>query len=380
MMSTTNSQWSAKNPYTSYLSENYVLNGEGSGKETRHIVFDLGDSGLGYKAGDALGVIPICPPETVSDLLALGGFSGDEEVETNLGVCSLREALSNRYEVHRVSKKWIEGEVWISHKDLNSNFYLTKEVESMLKVPFGKLFEGPEDDHSIAITNVINFLEDFHSPIIGVGVRRLLNRLSEGGATVTTLARDIGLQIPHASAELRKLRNEGLVSSDLVAGSRGAYLHLTELGWNRIRSDERSRALEALPLPSLPGKFCVLDKDGSNILMGLSSIPKSPMILIPDRPPNSENNIDDSIGNEGVRWNWAVFKEKDPRWFDLQSLKVTQAPPISTDLGIIDTYSGQSSVIGIIRANLINEMSQLAMTFGYRPIRWTCCYRRGRKG
>ena len=194
--------------------------------------------------------------------------------------------------------------------------------------------------------------------------RRLLNRLSEGGATVTTLARDIGLQIPHASAELRKLRNEGLVSSDLVAGSRGAYLHLTELGWNRIRSDERSRALEALPLPSLPGKFCVLDKDGSNILMGLSSIPKSPMILIPDRPPNSENNIDDSIGNEGVRWNWAVFKEKDPRWFDLQSLKVTQAPPISTDLGIIDTYSGQSSVIGIIRANLINEMSQLAMTFG----------------
>ena len=69
--------------------------------------------------------------------------------------------------------------------------------------------------------------------------RRLLNRLSEGGATVTTLARDIGLQIPHASAELRKLRNEGLVSSDLVAGSRGAYLHLTELGWNRIRSDEK---------------------------------------------------------------------------------------------------------------------------------------------
>ena len=108
-MSTTNSQWSAKNPYTSYLTENYILNGEGSGKETRHIVFDLGDSGLEYKAGDALGVIPICPPEIVSDLLSLGGFTGDEEVETNLGICSLREALSTRYEVHRVSKKWIEN-------------------------------------------------------------------------------------------------------------------------------------------------------------------------------------------------------------------------------------------------------------------------------
>ena len=96
--------------------------------------------------------------------------------------------------------------------------------------------------------------------------RRLLNRLSEGGATVTILARDIDLQIPHASAELRKLRNEGLVSSDLVAGSRGAYLYLTELGWNRIRSDERSRALEALPLPSMPGKFCVLDLSGLKLI------------------------------------------------------------------------------------------------------------------
>ena len=53
--------------------------------------------------------MPICPPEIVSDLLALGGFTGDEEVETNLGVCSLTEALSTRYEVHRVSKKWIEN-------------------------------------------------------------------------------------------------------------------------------------------------------------------------------------------------------------------------------------------------------------------------------
>lgn len=105
----TKSQWNAKNPYTSYLTENYILNGEGSGKETRHIVFDLGDSGLEYKAGDALGVVPICPPEIVSDLLSLGGFTGDEEVETNLGPCSLREALTTRYEVHRVSKKWIEN-------------------------------------------------------------------------------------------------------------------------------------------------------------------------------------------------------------------------------------------------------------------------------
>ena len=103
------SEWSAKNPYFTKITDNYVLNGESSRKETRHIVFDLGDSGLEYKAGDALGVVPRCPPELVDQILQICGFTGEEEVETNLGQCSLREALTDRYEIHRVSKKWLKG-------------------------------------------------------------------------------------------------------------------------------------------------------------------------------------------------------------------------------------------------------------------------------
>ena len=56
------SNWSAKNPYMTQITENFILNGEGSRKETRHIVFALGDSGLDYKVGDALGVIAENPP------------------------------------------------------------------------------------------------------------------------------------------------------------------------------------------------------------------------------------------------------------------------------------------------------------------------------
>ena len=55
------SDWSAKNPYMTHITENFILNGEGSRKETRHIVFALGDSGLDYKVGDALGVIAETP-------------------------------------------------------------------------------------------------------------------------------------------------------------------------------------------------------------------------------------------------------------------------------------------------------------------------------
>ena len=101
------SGWTAKNPYSSNLTENYDLNGEGSGKETRHIVFDLGDSGMEYKAGDALGVIPLCPPELVQDLLDAANISGDEIVDTHQGETTIFEALTKHYEIHRLSKKWL---------------------------------------------------------------------------------------------------------------------------------------------------------------------------------------------------------------------------------------------------------------------------------
>ena len=69
------SNWSAKNPYMTKITECYVLNGEGSRKETRHVVFELGDSGLDYKVGDALGVIAENPANTVDLLIETAAVS-----------------------------------------------------------------------------------------------------------------------------------------------------------------------------------------------------------------------------------------------------------------------------------------------------------------
>ena len=99
--------WSAKNPYDSTVTENYVLNGEGSRKETRHVVFDLGDSGLEYKAGDALGVIPITSVQLVEDVLVALGANSDEIVDTHAGEMTLKEALSGYYEIHQANRKFV---------------------------------------------------------------------------------------------------------------------------------------------------------------------------------------------------------------------------------------------------------------------------------
>tara|TARA_B110001452_G_scaffold233058_1_gene210676 strand:+ start:3331 stop:5136 length:1806 start_codon:yes stop_codon:yes gene_type:complete len=103
------SGWSAKNPYMSKITDNYVLNGKGSRKETRHVVFDLGDSGLDYKVGDALGVVSENPEETVDLLIETAGWNKDQMVTTRSGERTLRDALKKDFEIHRVNKKFVNS-------------------------------------------------------------------------------------------------------------------------------------------------------------------------------------------------------------------------------------------------------------------------------
>jgi sulfite reductase (NADPH) flavoprotein alpha-component len=69
-----------KNPFRARLLRNQQLNAAGSSKDTRHVVFDLHGSGLTYKAGDALGVIPENCPDTVAWILESLDASGAESV------------------------------------------------------------------------------------------------------------------------------------------------------------------------------------------------------------------------------------------------------------------------------------------------------------
>ena len=123
--SATKSEWSAKNPYYTNIVENYVLNGEGSRKETRHIVFDLGDSGLDYKVGDALGVVSENPEETVNLLIETAGWDESQIVSTRSGDRTLREALKKDFEIHRVNKKFVNS---LSEKVTSSGMRITVKL------------------------------------------------------------------------------------------------------------------------------------------------------------------------------------------------------------------------------------------------------------
>ena len=102
-------KWTAKNPYKTTITEKEILNGPGATKETRHVSILLGDSGMTYRAGDAIGIIPENPKNTVDRLIELLGFDPNQEVESHAGTMSLYNALKKKYEIHRLNKKFVKA-------------------------------------------------------------------------------------------------------------------------------------------------------------------------------------------------------------------------------------------------------------------------------
>ena len=161
---------------------------------------------------------------------------------------------------------------------------------------------------------------------------RLMNRLVERQETVSELAKLVGLRMPHASAEIKRMRREKLVSSDLEMGSRGAKIRLTEKGRKLLQMDEWFKIEKAFPLPHEKGKYCILYREGVDILFAFLQQPEEPLILVPDKLP-------DSRGNKGVSWSWAKLNEDGLTWFDLDKRIISDEGPILIDPQNIESYS-----------------------------------------
>ena len=85
------------------------LNGAGSVKDTRHVVFDLAETDLSYEVGDSLGVHATNSPETVGAIIDLLKSRREAEVDCADGVRrTLWEALSTVCDIARPSDEAIE--------------------------------------------------------------------------------------------------------------------------------------------------------------------------------------------------------------------------------------------------------------------------------
>jgi sulfite reductase (NADPH) flavoprotein alpha-component len=102
------SQYGKTNPYLATVLKNVNMNGEGSIKLTCHIEIDLGDSGVTFEPGDALGVYPHNSPAYVDGLLSALKADGTETVKVGKETLPLREVLFSRMDCTALSRVIIE--------------------------------------------------------------------------------------------------------------------------------------------------------------------------------------------------------------------------------------------------------------------------------
>ncbi|MFU1854715.1 NADPH-dependent assimilatory sulfite reductase flavoprotein subunit [Citrobacter portucalensis] len=93
------SPYTKEAPLTASLAVNQKITGRDSEKDVRHIEIDLGDSGLRYQPGDALGVWYQNDPALVKELVELLWLKGDEPVTVDGKTLSLAEALQWHFEL-----------------------------------------------------------------------------------------------------------------------------------------------------------------------------------------------------------------------------------------------------------------------------------------
>ncbi len=96
-----------QNPYAAELSVSQKITGRDSAKDVRHVEIDLGDSGITYQAGDALGVWFENDSALVEELIAALGLSAEDEIDASGEKLSLSQALIEKFEITQTAVNFI---------------------------------------------------------------------------------------------------------------------------------------------------------------------------------------------------------------------------------------------------------------------------------
>ena len=105
------SQYNKQNPFAAEFILSQKITGRDSAKDVRHIEIDLGDSGLSYQVGDALGVYFDNDSALVVELLAALNFTGDEQVSLKINgekqSLTIKDALTSQLEITQTAPAFI---------------------------------------------------------------------------------------------------------------------------------------------------------------------------------------------------------------------------------------------------------------------------------
>jgi sulfite reductase (NADPH) flavoprotein alpha-component len=193
--------YTRKRPFSATLKEIHRLTGEGSIKDTRHVVIDLSGSGITYEPGDSLGVFPQNCPHLVEAVLQQLAASGEEPIETSTVTLTARQALLEAFDITRPTDEAI-AHLGACASDPGEAEQLKKLAE-----------QGIEEDQDL-----LDLLEDFPSarprieeivPLLG----HLQPRLFSIASSLKAHKDEVHLTVDVVRYERKKRMRKGVAST-----------------------------------------------------------------------------------------------------------------------------------------------------------------------
>ena len=211
-----------KNPFPSPLKRRVLLNKEGSDKETLHLELCLAGSGLEYRPGDSLAIIPANSPQAVGQVLEAGGFDAGETGELKGGETKpLGEVFATDLNITGITKNVL--------KKYNA-FAQSEKLESLLD-PDNK---AALDDY-LGGREVIDMIADFPVPGLAASdfcgtLRKQLPRLYSIASSLRAHPAEVHLTIAIVRYHSHGRDREGVCSTytaDRVdeGGTMPVFLH-----------------------------------------------------------------------------------------------------------------------------------------------------------
>lgn len=118
--------WTRDRPFPATVESVQRITAGESDKDVCHVVLSLEGSGLTWQPGDSLGVWAPNDPSLVDELLRRTGLAADERAEYDGAIRSLRDWLTERFEISRLTPATVKG--WAQ---LSGNRGLMARVEGL---------------------------------------------------------------------------------------------------------------------------------------------------------------------------------------------------------------------------------------------------------
>ena len=197
-----------------------------------------------------------------------------------------------------------------------------------------------------------------HRPIRSAAQRQILIWLRHGPSTVSEIAQQFSMRMPHASLACRQLREAGLITRDERGGLRNAPIYLSQPGHERLMEDAVGKMMQYSDVLHELQDNLVLHADDANVLLAYTQPPKSSFVFVEDAIETAGAS---SSGNRGGAW--ILAPAASVQWYNLDSGTPVE-PPMARETSTLAAFESSQRRIGLVRGEVFEQRGSLALIEG----------------